>query len=245
MKFELRQMTFKAEVRAEGDGEKIISGIIPYNTKSLDMGFIEVIKPGAFTKSLKEGDIRALWNHDTNYILGRSSNGSLSLADSEEGLRFEIKVPEGRQYALDAFDVIKTGDADGVSFGFRTIKDAWTDEKDKPLTRDLLEAELREISVGVTFPAYPDSKAQTRAFEEAVGFDLSRLAALMVRSKNGYFDATGEEKTFLETSAEYIRSIIGGETPPSEPVTSHSEESEPGKTTLRRLSLDLLEKSFN
>ena len=239
--YERREMYFKAEVRAaQGEDKKIIKGVIPYEKNSCDMGFIEVIKPGAFNKTLKEGDVRALWNHDPKSILARQSTGGLALEDRADGLHFEITIPESRGFALDAFDVVKSGDADGVSFGFRTIKDTWIDEEGEPLKRELNEVELFEVSVGVTFPAYPDSKASTRALDEYTGLDVTGLARILIRSKtNGL---TAEDKKALGEIIEEIRKTMD-ETTNTEQTENHS-EAEQAKTTLLRARLDLLERSF-
>jgi HK97 family phage prohead protease len=239
--FEIREMHFKAEVRASQENdEKIIEGIIPYEKNSNDMGFIEIIKPGAFTKTIKEGDVRALWNHDSKSILARQKTGGLVLEDREDGLHFTIKIPESRAFAMDAYDVVKTGDADGVSFGFRTIKDTWIDEEGEPLKRELNEVELFEVSVGVTFPAYSGSKASTRALNDYTGLDVTGLAAIMIRSKTD--GITEKEKNHLGEVIETIRAVINGGTT-LEPGETHSRE-EQAKTTLKAVNSDNYAKQF-
>jgi HK97 family phage prohead protease len=242
MSYEVREITYKidAETREEGS-ERFIHGVIPYNRNSEDMGFIEIIKPGAFTKTIKEGDPRALWNHRTQYVLGKVSNGNLTFEDRDDGLHFDIKVPTNRSYADDCYDVIKSKDADGVSFGFRTIKDNWIEDETRKDIRELLEVELIEVSVGVTFPAYPNSKAQTRAFNEATGINLTELAKIIVRASNEK-ELDHEEVNFMTKTINQLRNLIGEEVEP-EPEEDHSEQ-EPVDTTLLRMQLDLLEKSF-
>lgn len=241
--FQRREMFLKAEVRASenDDKQKVIDGVIPYNKRAEIWGFMEVIKPGAFSKSLKERDVKALWNHSPQYILGRSDSGRLSFEDKADGLHFSLVIPEQRQYALDLYDVVSSGDADGVSFGFRTIKATWIEEEGEPDVRELEEVELFEISVGVTFPAYHESKAQARALDEITGLDISKLAHVLVRSRND--GITTQEKEFLGQMIDQIRSSIDQE-PYQEPGDTHSETEEPAKTTLRKRRLDLLEKSF-
>lgn len=152
------------EIRNNEEGKPtIISGFIPYESKSFDLGFIEIIKKGAFTKTIKEADIRCLWNHDSKYVLGRTKSGSLTFEEREDGVEFSFPIPD-RQYATDLADAISSGDVDGVSFGFEVIKDTWNYEEE-PAIRELLEVRLIEVSVGVTFPAYPESKANVRSNE--------------------------------------------------------------------------------
>src|SRR5207253_3125582 len=79
-----------------GKPDTIISGYAaPYNSESdLMYGFFrEVIRPGAFDKSLKN-DIRALWNHNTAYVLGRTTAGTLDIRSDAKGLYFEVDPPE-------------------------------------------------------------------------------------------------------------------------------------------------------
>ncbi len=146
----------------EDGGGAIISGTaIPYNSESEEMyGFREIVAPGAFKGSLGN-DIRCLWNHDTGKPLGRTTNGTLTLRDTESGLAYECKLPE-TSWGKDARESISRGDVTGMSFGFRVLQDEWAYPKDSDIVvRTILEAELFEVSP-VTFPAYPESVAEAR-----------------------------------------------------------------------------------
>lgn len=123
-------------------------------------GFREKIAPGAFKDSL-DGDVRALFNHDPNIVLGRTRAGTLRLEEDDIGLAVEIDPPESARAVLEA---IERGDVDQMSFGFRTIKDMWEELEDGSTIRTLLKVELFDVSP-VTFPAYPDTDIAVRGLE--------------------------------------------------------------------------------
>ncbi len=221
--------TSSLEVREEG-GKNHISGIIPYDSMSEDLGgFREVIRKGAFTKTLREGDARCLWAHNTQYVLGRRSAGTLDFKDEADGLHFDCTLP-ATSWASDVFETVSRRDAPGVSFGFYVIKDSWTRGQGKePVLRELLEVNMLEVSVGVAFPAYPesDSESSTRALFEKSGISLEKLAAVLSKSagKNDYI-CEGEE---LET----VRSAVSAFTAllPREPDPVQAKDGKPEAST--------------
>ena len=145
------------EIRAEADKLATILGHAAlFNTPSLFMGFREMIEPGAFADSLT-GDVRALWQHDTARVLGRTKSGTLRLWEDDQGLAFELNPPDtvdGR----DAVTLIKRGDVDQMSFGFNVPPggDSWTEDEDGIPLRKLRTVSLMEISP-VTWAAYPQT----------------------------------------------------------------------------------------
>jgi len=154
------------EIRAEGDEPKKIVGYAArFNVFSVPMwGFREKIAPGAFANSIQTDDVRFLWEHDSKYVLGRNTNGTLTMVEDEQGLRIE-DVPPDTQWARDLMVSIERRDIDQMSFGFETIKDEWDrTDPDKPV-RTLLEVKLFDVSV-VTYPAYPQTSAKVRTAEE-------------------------------------------------------------------------------
>jgi HK97 family phage prohead protease len=164
MKREVRFLS-KAEVRAKADGSKVITGYAAmFDSLSEDLGgFREVIKPGAFTKSLANGaDVRALFNHDDNMVLGRTSAGTLRLTEDNIGLRFECDLPD-TSYANDLHTSIKRGDINQCSFGFYCRADNWIPTAQAPGTlREVLEADVFDVSP-VTFPAYQSTSLSARS----------------------------------------------------------------------------------
>lgn len=124
--------------------------------------FREQIAPGAFRKTIGEADVRALVNHNPNYVLGRNRAGTLSLSEDKHGLAVEIEPPES-QWARDLMVSMKRGDISQMSFGFRPVK--WTEQDNgpaKPVDVTLEEVRLFDVSV-VTFPAYPQTEAWARS----------------------------------------------------------------------------------
>lgn len=180
---EERRLLRHAEIRVAADAgkAKVISGhAFVYDQVSEELGYFqEVIRPGAATDTLKTADVRCLFNHNADLVLGRTKPKTLRLFDEAKGLRFECDLPETKA-AADLAVSIDRGDVDQCSFGFRTLEDRWTYyDGDKPPLRELLKIELYDVSP-VTFPAYPQTDVALRTYrsacEEAARRD-PRLAA--------------------------------------------------------------------
>ncbi len=176
------------EVRADGDdgkGKRIKGHAAVFNRKT-DVGgmFMEVIKPGAFTKTLKEHDQVMLWNHNDDMVLGRRSAGTLELSEDKKGLAVDGDLPD-TSAGRDAHVLIERGDVKGMSFGFSVIKELW-DESKKPTLREVLEVRLFEVSP-TAFPAYPTTDVQARAIMEArgVSFDTTPEPGQAAHSEAG------------------------------------------------------------
>lgn len=164
IKMEVRSYPF--EIRAEKDDiPKIFGYSAVFEQLSEDLGgFREKIRKGAFSESIKNDDIRALFNHDPNYVLGRNKNETLLLEEDDHGLKIEIIPPE-TQWAKDLIYSIRRGDIDQMSFGFTVLVDEWnTEDKDNPI-RTLVKVKLYDISP-VTFPAYPQTSVAVRTAKE-------------------------------------------------------------------------------
>jgi HK97 family phage prohead protease len=157
------------ELRIEGsENRPVITGhAAVFNQRSLDLGgFFEVIQPGAFTRTIKTADVRALFNHDANHLLGRTKSRTLELAEDEKGLFCRILPPDSI-WADGLLDLIKRGDIDQMSFGF-SVSEAGQDWKRSSgdLVRTLLDVDLFDVSP-VTNPAYPQTDVSARSFFEA------------------------------------------------------------------------------
>ena len=167
---DMERRTFSVrEFRVEGaDGlpPKISGHAAVFDQLSEDLGgFRERIAKGAFERTLKEGaDVRGLFNHDPNFILGRSTAGTLRLKEDISGLLTEIDPPD-TQFARDLLVSMKRGDISQMSFGFYTKQDKW-DKLDGAWVRTLLDAELFDVSI-VTYPAYPQTDAAVRSLAAA------------------------------------------------------------------------------
>lgn len=144
------------------DAEKVIEGYFALYEQETELiaGVYEIITKGAFENSMNK-DVRALWNHNTQYVLGRSKNGSLKLQADEKGLFGTITLPN-TQYANDLYELVQRGDIDQASFGFN-INDEEIEELASGGYRwRLKDVDLHEISV-VTFPAYENTSIQARS----------------------------------------------------------------------------------
>jgi HK97 family phage prohead protease len=138
---------------AEVDGIRHMVGhAAVFNSLSQDLGgFFEEIRSGAFTDAIESDDVRALFNHDPNYVLGRNTSGSLTLAEDARGLSIDI-IPPDTQWARDLAVSIERGDINQMSFSFQTIDDSWVNDA-RGTVRTLNKVRLLDVSP-VTYPAY-------------------------------------------------------------------------------------------
>lgn len=170
---DIERRAINAEFRvedAEGDGvPKIIGYAAKFDTLSEEMwGFREQIAKGAFTDALKDSDVRALFNHDPNIVLGRNKAGTLELVEDDIGLRYEITPPD-TQTARDLAESIRRGDINQSSFAFAMRNggvEEWQELPDGKAIRTIKKvARLYDISP-VTYPAYPDTESGVRSAEQ-------------------------------------------------------------------------------
>lgn len=241
---EQRVLPLNIELRqAEGDDvPKLVGHAAVFNEWSTisdpwfgDL-YEEQVAPGAFRKTIKEGDIRALWNHDPNIVLGRLKAGTLTLREDEQGLATEITPPDN-EWGRPVLDAVKRGDVSGMSIAFQVVKEKWThpDRKKEPEAlrqRVIMEARLMEVSP-VTFPAYPQTDIGARSEDNEDesrllrAFRIARLAELGLPLDDG-------ERAELRGAAQFLNSAAREPEVPSgdEPLwTLHSpgaQSNEPG-----------------
>jgi len=158
--------------RGPDDRPRLVGYAAVFNSRSQllagpsQQGFSEIIRPGAFKRSLAAGaDVRALVNHDPSLILGRRKAGTLKVEEDERGLRVEI-MPGDTQVGRDAVENVRRGDIDGMSFGFLTPRggDRWNGEV--PPLRELLDVDVFDVSIA-TYPAYLRPDVAVRSLEIA------------------------------------------------------------------------------
>lgn len=155
----------RLEKRAEG-GVTLVGYAAVFNTLSVNLGgFREQIAPGAFKETLAEEDIRSLFNHNEDKVLGRRANGTLRLEEDDKGLRFANDLPD-TQLSRDLAVLIERGDVTQMSFAFRVKPngDDWVEDDKLGLVRTLTAVRLRDVGP-VTFPAYPDTQVAVRSLE--------------------------------------------------------------------------------
>ena len=153
--------SFKITRDEQTPDERIVEGYFALYESETELweGSYEIISKGAFDNTLNK-DVRALWNHNTQYVLGRSKNGSLSLKADDKGLFGTIKLPN-TQYANDLYELVSRGDIDQASFGFNIIDEELEELASGGYRWRIKDIDLHEISV-VTFPAYENTTVQAR-----------------------------------------------------------------------------------
>lgn len=152
----------RIEDRADGKAQRIVGHAAVFDTAiTLYPGVKEKVAKGAFIDSISKDDVRALFNHDPNYVLGRNTNGTLSMKEDAKGLLYGVEPPDTQQ-ARDIMALIKRGDISQNSFGFRVIDQAWDEEEDGTLIRTLKKVKLYDVSP-VTYPAYPTTDLKIRS----------------------------------------------------------------------------------
>jgi HK97 family phage prohead protease len=173
MKTERRTLaTDQAAVRASSsaDGKRTIEGYAavfydgtPGTEYELWEGAKERILPGAFSKAVKSDDVRALFNHDPNHLLGRTTAGTLRLTEDSRGLGYSIDPPD-TQAGRDTLVSLDRGDLSGSSFSFVVTDENWRKE-DGIRIREIRGAKLFDVGP-VTFPAYAGTAALARSADD-------------------------------------------------------------------------------
>lgn len=162
----------KIETRGEGDDEReVITGHAAVFYREDEPGtvyapfenFEERIMPGSFDRAVKEDDVRALFNHDPNIVLGRTTSGTLKLSVDKRGLLMEIDPPDSEQ-GRSVLESIRRGDVSGASFGFVVTDEDMRTEKKKDI-REIRGVELYDVSP-VTFPAYAGTDTAIRSEDD-------------------------------------------------------------------------------
>ena len=243
MNLEKRILPEEAEIRVEGEGEerKITGYAAVFNRKSENLGgFTEIIRPGAFRKAIEGADVRALFNHDSNYVIGRTASGTLTLEENQKGLKFEA-IPPDTSWARDLLKSIERGDVNQCSFSFRVAKDGekWTENNDGPATRELLELDYVGDVGPVTYPAYPQTSVQTRSLLTEAGFDFDGITSLIARAQRG-LPLTDSDRDLINASTQILQSFI-----PLEEGDADTQNGDAQRLQNILTEMELLEIKFN
>lgn len=188
------------EPRAEGERPKIrgIASVYYDGTAATEYKLwtdtVERIMPGAFDAALERDDVRALFNHDSNMVLGRTPK-TLTLSDSPEGLRYEID-PADTGVARDVTEHIRRGDVSGSSFAFLVTDEEWRKE-DKVTIREIRGVELFDVGP-VTYPAYESTTAGVRSVD---GVEEARAAFAKWKERN---EATSARRSAMQKRARIV-----------------------------------------
>lgn len=164
----MKQMQYRAgqlQLRSKDEESQdsfILSGYFSRFNEPTEIwdGIYEQIGPEAFNKCLGN-DVRALYDHDTSKVLGRTKNGTLRLFVDDVGLYGEITINKSDSEALNLYERVKRGDIDQCSFGFYILAEKHEEREDGSVLSTILEVDLIEVSV-VTFPAYENTSIEAR-----------------------------------------------------------------------------------
>ena len=209
--------------RADNQPPKLEGHAAVFNKLSEDLGgFREKVAPGAFSKTLKESDVRALMNHNPDFVLGRNRASTLSLSEDEQGLAISNQPPD-TQWARDLMVSVERGDINQMSFGFRTILDSWDIGPQGDAIRTLHEVELFDVSV-VTYPAYPQTDVQARSILISAGIDFDALAGALVRAEHK-LPLRDEDRDLLKATMDILKrhAEVGTPSPSATHVKSASD----------------------
>ena len=162
--YETRTRNVTGQIRAAGTEKapKIEAYFAVFGDRyEFAKGCYETIDPAAFDGQLN-GDVRALADHDSRLVLGRTTAGTLTLRADAHGLWGSISINEKDQDAMNLYARVQRGDVSQCSFGFEILDEECITEADGSLHYVIRKVKLYEVSV-VTFPAYKDTIAQARS----------------------------------------------------------------------------------
>jgi hypothetical protein len=238
-----RRFTGNCELRAippeAGGRAKIAGHAAVFNSLSEELwGFLEKIAPGAFAPALGKSDIRALLNHDPNFVLGRTKNGTLRVREDETGLAVEIEPPETR-WADDLLVSINRGDISQMSFAFRVGEESWETVDGTDIRTILSFDEIFDVSP-VTYPAYPDTDVSLWG-----GLNLRELDAAIVRA-GSRMRLQPEDTAIVQEYLRILRLLIDGPVQPDgeSEVPQDSPRARSLNQIMRRLHVLELEQSI-
>lgn len=186
---QLRSGEFKTR---EDSGELTIEGYFAVFNSNYEIweGASESIAPGAFDSSMS-GDIRALTNHDTTLVLGRTKANTLELKTDSHGLWGRVRINPNDSEAMNTYERVKRGDVDQCSIGF-LIRSQETDfREDGSIHWTITDVELFEVSV-CTFPAYEETSVSARR-KDAAEIRSRQLEAWKLQMKDRLTKSNQEE----------------------------------------------------
>lgn len=184
---QVRSVPTSFTTREDGEALSIEGYFAVFNSNyEIAPGMSESIAPGAFTETIS-GDIRALINHDTTLVLGRTKAGTLELREDSHGLWGKININPNDGDAMNLYERVKRGDVDQCSFGFDIRSEDTDIREDGSVHWTIKAVDLFEVSA-CTFPAYEETNISAR--EKTRDEILEREAAawrerMKVRLNNG------------------------------------------------------------
>jgi len=159
----VEQRAYDGELKAAVEGRTVEGYASVFNSMSEDLGgFREIILPGAFSEVL-DNDVRALYNHDSNYLLARTTSGTLELKEDDKGLYYRFEMPN-TSYGNDMLELFRRGDLSQSSFGFTVEKDSWRMQDGQHVRYIERVGSLFDVSP-VVYPAYTAASSGLRSAE--------------------------------------------------------------------------------
>jgi len=207
----VRDWTIQDIRAATVDGKPHISGhAATFGQRSVNLGlpdqpWYEQIRAGAFTDTLKVDDIRSLWQHDVNFVLGRNTSRTLRLWEDSAGLAFEVFPPDTALVRDLVLTPIARGDVNQMSFMFDALDVNWILNAGEAPLRELVQVRLYEVSP-VTFPAYPSTNVSARAALGAMGINLDPLSQAILRANAGQLAET--DRALVEAAIGKLSTLL-------------------------------------
>ena len=158
---QLRTVATKFETREDGEAPHISGYFAVFNSNyEIAPGMSESIAPGAFSRTLSN-DVRALINHDSTLVLGRTKAGTLELKEDAHGLWGDVAINPKDGDAMNLYERVRRGDVDQCSFGFEIVSEETDFREDGSCHWTITEVNLFEVSA-CTFPAYEATNISAR-----------------------------------------------------------------------------------
>lgn len=158
---QVRPIASNFKTREDGEEKRIEGYFAVFNSiYEIAPGMTESIAPGAFSETL-DGDIRALTDHETMYVLGRNGASTLELREDDKGLWGSILINPNDQDAMNLYARVERGDVNQCSFGFDILSEETDFREDGSVHWTITSVKLYEVSV-CTFPAYAETSVEAR-----------------------------------------------------------------------------------
>lgn len=187
------------ETRQEDDVIRITGYGAVFNKQYKVMGFKEQVSPGAFTKTLVDNpDIRGMFNHSPDFLLGRTKSGTMTVEEDKRGLHYEILADAQDPQAASVARKIQRGDVDGSSMAFFVHQEEWEEKGGKPTLRTIKEVELIETGP-VTMPASPSTTSKIQRALDQTGIDFEAITGLAIKRRAGFSLDMAEEDLIART----------------------------------------------
>lgn len=191
---QVRSIPSEFTVREDGERPTIEGYFAVFNSNyEIKPGMSESVAPGAFAKSI-DGDVRALINHDTTLVLGRTKANTLQLREDAHGLWGKIEINPNDSDAMNLYERVKRGDVDGCSFGFELVSEETECRDNGDVHWTIQDVVLHEVSC-CTFPAYNATNIAARSAERADIYGRMRdewVAKMKARLEHGIESADAE-----------------------------------------------------